>query len=61
MLNTCDFAGDPARPADTWGHVVSRDATASARATGNPAYAGPDFGAGPQRLPVPPRLASGAF
>ena len=35
------FAGDPARTAASWGRVGPRDATASAFATRNPAYAGP--------------------
>ena len=64
ILNPYNFAGDPARAAAIWGRVASRDATASARATRNPAYAGPGFGAAPSaRLAPPslPRLAGGAF
>ena len=54
ILNPYSFAGDPARAAAIWGRVASRDATASARATRNPAYAGPGFGAAPSACLAPP-------
>ena len=50
-----------ARAAASWGRVGPRDATASARATRNPAYAGPGFGAAPSARLAPSRLAGGAF
>ena len=49
------------RAAAIWGHVRPRDATASARATRNPAYAGPGFGAAPSARLAPPRLAGGTL
>ena len=61
ILNRYNFAGDPARAAAIWGRVASRDATASARATRNPAYAGPGFGAAPSARLAPSRLAGAAF
>ena len=61
ILNPYIFAGDPARAAANWGRVGPRDATASARATRNPSYAGPGFGAAPSARLAPRRLAGGAF
>ena len=55
------FSIPRARAAASWGRVGPRDATASARATRNPAYAGPGFGAAPGARLAPPRLARGAF
>ena len=50
-----------ARPPTGVASRASRDATASARATRNPAYAGPGFGAAPSARLAPSRLAGGAF
>jgi len=61
ILNPYSFAGDPARAAAIWGRVGPCDATASARATRNPAYAGPGFGAAPSACLAPPRRAGGAL
>ena len=51
----------PRAPATGGVRVGPRDATASARATRNPAYAGPGFGAAPSARLAPPDVLEALY